>query len=217
MGFSTFEGSLSHMNKKFWLRIAALVIVVAALGFYRVSPNKSKEQDLIAELQQHQSPGSIRFFQVVSDSINFFSLGIPAVFLVLGLVKSKKLWVRQALIILLGIALGGLISATLKRTIKEPRPYEVDSRITQFSVGGSNSFPSGHTVEATAAAIGFSFILFRTPLSIVLSISWALLIMFSRIVLGVHNITDILAGIAIGCIGILTTNYLFEKRSLANP
>ena len=205
------------MSKKFWLQIAVLAIAVTALAFHRVSSQKIKEQDIIAELQMHQSPLSIRFFQVVSDSISFISLGIPALFLTLGLVKKRKVWVRQGLIILLGIALGGLISATLKRTIKEPRPYEVDARITQLSVGGSNSFPSGHTVEATAAAIGFSFILFRTPLSVILSITWAVLIMFSRIVLGVHNFTDILGGIAIGCMGILIVHQLYERRSLQNP
>lgn len=192
----------------------ALIGLVTVLAIYRVSSYKVKEQNIIAELQIHQTPGSIRFFQVVSNSISFFSLGIPAVFLVTGLLRRRKVWVRNALIILLSIALGGMISATIKRTIKEPRPYEVDSRITQWSVGGSNSFPSGHTVEATAAAIGFAMLLFRTPLSIVLAAAWALLIMFSRIVLGVHNFTDILGGIAIGYIGLLVINKLFEGKML---
>lgn len=206
------------MNKRFWIQLLLLIGIVTSLAIYRVSDHKVKEQNIIAELQIRQSSASIRFFQIVSDSISFFSLGIPAVFLVTGLIQKKKLWIRQALIILLGIALGGLISATIKRTIKEPRPYEVDARITQWSVGGSNSFPSGHTVEATAAAIGFSAILFRTPLSVVLSVVWALMIMFSRIVLGVHNFTDILGGIAIGCIGLLIINRLFEGRMLPeNP
>ena len=205
------------MNKNSWFRLVALVMVVIGLAFYRVSPNKVKEQNIIAEIQLHQSPGSIHFFQLVSDSISFFSLGIPAIFLVSGLIKKRKVWVRNALIILLGISLGGLISAVLKRTIREPRPYEVDARITQWSVGGSNSFPSGHTVEATAAAIGFSMILFRTPISIVLSVIWALTIMFSRIVLGVHNFTDILGGMAIGCIGLLIVHQVFEKFPLKSP
>ncbi len=206
------------MNKLFWLQLLLLVAITTALAVYRVSDHKIKEQNIIAELQLHQTPGSIRFFQVVSDSISFFSLGIPAVFLFSGIYRKRKVWIRQSLIILLSIALGGLISATIKRTIKEPRPYEVDGRITQWSVGGSNSFPSGHTVEATAAAIGFTTILFRTPLSAVLSVAWALLIMFSRIVLGVHNFTDILGGIAIGCIGLLVVSRLFEGRMLSdNP
>lgn len=202
------------MHKRFWIRLLALIGLVTVLAIYRVSSHKVKEQNIIAELQIHQTAGSIRFFQVVTDSISFFSLGIPAAFLVAGLIRRRKIWMKNALIILLGIALGGLLSATIKRTIKEPRPYEVDSRITQWSVGGSNSFPSGHTVEATAAAIGFSVLLFRTPVSIVLSAFWALLIMFSRIVLGVHNFTDILGGMAIGCIGILVIHKVFEGRML---
>lgn len=205
------------MNKRFWIRFFLLAGIVAALAIYRVSEHKIIEQEIITRLQRVQTPASVRFFQVVSDSISFFSLGIPALILVAGLIHKRKVWVRHALIILLGIALGGLMSATIKRTLKEPRPYEVDKRIAQLSVGGSNSFPSGHTVEATAAAVGFSAILFRTPVSIVLSILWALMIMLSRIVLGVHNFTDILAGAAIGCLGLLIIHHLFEKRPLPNP
>lgn len=205
------------MKKKFWFQFCLLTAIITCLGFYRVSSHKVKEQDIIASLQSHQSPASIRSFQIISDSINFFSLGIPALFLVAGLYQKKRIWVRNGLIVLLGIALGGLISATLKRTIKEPRPYEVDVRISQWSVGGSNSFPSGHTVEATAAAIGFSSLLFRTPLSVILSVIWALSIMYSRIVLGVHNFTDILAGMATGCIGLLIVYHLFERRPLREP
>lgn len=200
------------MKPRFWILLVFLSGVVAALAFHRVSESKVIEQDLIVELQIRQTPASVRFLQLVSDSINYFSLGIPAIALALGLTFKRKMWVRHALIIMLGIALGGLISATIKRTIREPRPYEVDNRIAQLSVGGSNSFPSGHTVEATAAAVGFSVLLFRTPLSVILSASWALLIMYSRIVLGVHNFTDILAGVTIGCIGLLVVYNLFKLR-----
>lgn len=200
------------MKSSFWLLLFILAALVTALGFYRVSENKATEQNLITELQVRQTPGSVRFLQLVSDSISYFSLGIPAMALGAGLVLRRKIWVRHALIILLGIALGGSVSAVIKRTIKEPRPYEVDKRIAQLSVGGSNSFPSGHTVEATAAAVGFTTLLFRTPISAVLSFAWAFMIMFSRIVLGVHNVTDILAGAAIGCMGLLIVYRLFELR-----
>lgn len=202
------------MKSSFWTVLFLLIAVVIALGFYRVSENKAKEQNIITELQVRQTPGSVHFLQVVSDSISYFSLGIPALALGAGLVLKRKIWVRHALIILLGIALGGTVSAVIKRTIKEPRPYEVDKRIAQLSVGGSNSFPSGHTVEATAAAVGFTTLLFRTPVSAVFSFAWAFLIMYSRIVLGVHNFTDILAGATIGCMGLLIVYRLFQLRPL---
>lgn len=199
------------MKKKFWLTFGVLVIVLIGLGFLRISSFKEKEQNVIAALQASQSPSSIRFFQVVSDSISFISLGIPAIFLITGLVKKNRDYAMKGLMILLSIALAGSICATIKRTVKEPRPYEVDSRITQWSVGGSNSFPSGHTAEVSAAALAFSFILFRTPVSIVLSLIWALLMMLSRIVLGVHNFTDILGGFIVGCLGLLITHTIFER------
>lgn len=205
------------MKKKSWLSIITLVVILTGLGILRTSSFKVKEQNIIASLQSQQAPVSVRFFQVVSDSISFISLGIPAFFLVAGVIRKNRDFTRKSLLILLSIALAGLISATLKRTIREPRPYEVDSRITQWSVGGSNSFPSGHTSEVTVAAIGFSSILFRTPVSIVLSVVWALLIMFSRIVLGVHNFTDIAAGIVVGCLGLLIMQEIFERFSPRNP
>ncbi len=205
------------MKKIFWALLFTLVVVLAGLGLLRNSSFKVTEQDVIAELQSKQTASSIRFFQVVSDSISFISLGIPAIFLLTGLIKKNKELRTKGLIILLGIALAGLISATIKRTFKEPRPYEVDSRITQWSVGGSNSFPSGHTAEVSAAALGFSFILFRTPSSIILSVIWALLMMLSRIVLGVHNFTDIAAGFVVGCMGLLIMQNIFERFGKSSP
>lgn len=205
------------MKKKFWIILFTLVIILIGLGLLRNSTFKVTEQDIIAGLQLRQTPSSIRFFQVVSDSISFISLGIPASFLLIGLIKKNKEFRTKGLIILLSIALAGLISATIKRTFKEPRPYEVDSRISQWSVGGSNSFPSGHTAEVSAAALGFSLVLFRTPLSAVLSIIWALTMMLSRIVLGVHNFTDIAAGFIVGCMGLLIIQNIFERLSRKNP
>lgn len=202
------------MKSRFWIILLLVVGLVTALGFYRVSANKVKEQNIIAALQVQQSASSVRFLQLVSDSINFFSLGIPAIALAAGFMMKRKVWVRHALIILLGIALGGLISATIKRTIREPRPYEVDPRIAQLSVGGSNSFPSGHTVEATAAAVGISLLLIRSSVFAVLSGIWVLLIMSSRIILGVHNFTDIAAGAVIGCLGLFIVYHLFSRRPL---
>ncbi|GEM_PF-990921 len=202
------------LSKRFWIQFVLLAAIVTALGFYRVSDNKVQEQNVIVELQLRLTQSSVRSLQFISDSINYISLGIPAIVLATGLILKRKLLIRNALIVLLGIALGGLISATIKRTLKEPRPYEVDKRIAQLSVGGSNSFPSGHTVEATAAVFGFTVLLYRTPLAVVLSVAWALSVMFSRVVLGVHNFTDILGGIAIGCIGFIVIRRLFEFRPI---
>jgi membrane-associated phospholipid phosphatase len=206
------------MSKRFWLTLAGMVFVLAMLGFLRVSSFKETEQGIIAQLQASQSPNSILFFQLVSDTISFVSLGIPALFVLAGWIRKNPPFIRKGVMIMLSIALAGTICATIKRTVREPRPYEVDARIKQWSVGGSNSFPSGHTAEVSAAALAFSFILFRTPTSIILSVVWALLMMLSRIVLGVHNFTDIMGGFVAGCIGLYVMNAIFtrfEKKKAA--
>jgi membrane-associated phospholipid phosphatase len=207
---SAFANLASLRAKFFWPLLAALIVALVALLFLRLSPVKLTEQNIIAQLQIWQTASSVVFFQVISDYGKYVNLGIPAAFLIIGLATKRKLFVKNALIILLAMALGGVIAQTIKRTVKEPRPYEVDTRITQWSVGGSNSFPSGHTAEVTVATLGFALILFKTPLSIVISIVWALVMMLSRIVLGVHNFTDIAGGIVTGCIGLLVMHRAFE-------
>jgi undecaprenyl-diphosphatase len=198
------------VKKSIW-PLLFLIFLLAALAWVRISPFKLIEQDIIARWQGIQSTDSIRFFQWISDTISFISLGIPAVFVAIGITRKRKEFVRNGLIILLSVGLGGTISAVIKRTIKEPRPYEVDSRIAQWSKGGSNSFPSGHTTEVSAAALGFSLILFRTPPAMLLSILWALLMMSSRIILGVHNFTDILGGFVTACIGLWIVQEGFRR------
>ena len=199
------------MRKRFWPLLVISLLLLAGLAWLRVSAVKMAEQDIIADLQIAQSPGSIKFFQTISDYGKFVNLGIPAIFLIAGLIMKKRDFATKGLVILLAMGLSGIISQTIKRTLKEPRPYEVDSRITQWSVGGSNSFPSGHTAEVTVATLGFALILFRTPLAVTLSVVWALLMMLSRIVLGVHNFTDIAGGIVVGCLGLLVMVKVFER------
>ena len=84
----------------------------------------------------------------------------------------------------------------LKNRIKRDRPCEQLSSIYQrISPSDQFSFPSGHTAAAfvMATLISYFFPLMALPL-----FSWALLVGFSRIYLGVHYPSDILAGIAIG-------------------
>ncbi|CAN5237073.1 hypothetical protein BH09BAC3_BH09BAC3_23870 [soil metagenome] len=199
------------MTKKFWPVLISLVVILAALCLLRVSSFKVTEQNVIALLQAQQSFASIKFFQIISDYGKYINIGVPAIVLLMGVVHKRKDFIQKGLIILLAMALSGIIAQSIKRTVKEPRPYEVDARITQYSVGGSNSFPSGHTAETVAATMGIALVLFRTPLSIVISMIWALLMMSSRIVLGVHNFTDIIGGFVTASIGLWIVYSLFEK------
>lgn len=190
-----------------------LVTVLFVLAWWRTSSHMDIEYQWIVDLQARLSPASISFFQGVTDYISFISLGIPALFLLTGLIKKKSELTRKGLLVLLCIGLSGLLSYAVKRTTHLPRPWEVDARIIKWSGGTNNSFPSGHTTEATTAALGFYLVLFRTRISLFLGGAWAMLIMFTRIALGVHSFSDILAGIIIGSLGFVLMQDIFQRFS----
>ena len=84
----------------------------------------------------------------------------------------------------------------LKHGIKRDRPCKVLSGVhPRISPSDLFSFPSGHTAAAflIATLIGHSFTVLLVPVFI-----WALLVGVSRIYLGVHYPSDIIAGLFIG-------------------
>ncbi|GAA0936689.1 hypothetical protein GCM10009559_29270 [Pseudonocardia zijingensis] len=90
------------------------------------------------------------------------------------------------------VAIAHGASIGVKRVVRRPRPQ--DPRV-QVHVGTPSrlSFPSAHATSTTAAAVLFGALL-RKPLAAALVPTMAL----SRMVLGVHYPTDVLAGSALG-------------------
>jgi undecaprenyl-diphosphatase len=90
----------------------------------------------------------------------------------------------------------------LKNRIKRDRPCEKLASIYQrISPSDRFSFPSGHTAAAfvVATLLGYFFPVIALPL-----FAWAFLVGFSRIYLGVHYPSDILAGIVIGMLSAIS-------------
>jgi len=91
---------------------------------------------------------------------------------------------------------GILLFQALKRTSRRQRPCEIQPHCWAAILPPDRySFPSGHTISAFA--ITFSVGLFYPDLQAPL-IALAVLIASSRIILGMHFLSDVLAGSAIG-------------------
>jgi membrane-associated phospholipid phosphatase len=116
----------------------------------------------------------------------------------------------------LAIALPGLFTNIVKRLIGRARPY-MDIRGNPFTyrpLGWDTayaSFPSGHatTVGAAAFAIGALW-----PRSRLVMWLYALLIMFSRVVVLAHHPSDVIAGALVGAFGAALLRRWFAARRL---
>jgi len=97
---------------------------------------------------------------------------------------------------LMAYALELTLYLLLKNTIKRPRPADSHPGANPLVVPSDKfSFPSGHTAAAFVMA---SLLDCFFPAVAVFAYSWAFLIGISRVLIGVHYPTDILAGIVLG-------------------
>lgn len=95
-------------------------------------------------------------------------------------------------------ALCTLLYRSMKRRVRRPRPFRDHVRvIARIRPLDEFSFPSGHTLHA----VNFSIIaIAHLPILIWLLLPFALLVGLSRVVLGVHYPSDVLAATAIGAV-----------------
>jgi len=133
----------------------------------------------------------------ITNSAGVIAFGVPIILLLIALKKKIAELRRDALMILISVALSSIIANILKYTIDLPRPYEIYPFILKLSSGGSPSFPSGHTADAFAFAVAAS-IVYPKWYIIIPGLIWACLVGYSRMSLGVHFPSDVLGGALIG-------------------
>jgi undecaprenyl-diphosphatase len=102
---------------------------------------------------------------------------------------------------------GILIFRALKKTSRRKRPCEIEPHCwASILPPDKYSFPSGHSI--TAFAVALSIGLFYPDLTPYL-LTVAFLIASSRIILGMHFLSDVIAGSAIGVVLGITAFHIF--------
>lgn len=154
------------------------------------------EQDhrLMRRVHRWQAPRWVRLLMVAAsragDGWLWYALGL----LIFFSGGPSRLPALAAAGLASGTGLG--IYAELKRVTGRKRPCVIEPHCwARLLPPDAYSFPSGHTIAAFA--IASSVCLFYPSLTLGL-ISCALLIAFSRIILGMHFLSDVLAGMLIG-------------------
>ena len=121
--------------------------------------------------------------------------------------KTRKVGIASALALAIGVLFTNI---ALKNIVARTRPYEVVEGLTLL-VGKAHdySFPSGHSCASFASA--FAIFKLAPKKYGIPAIVLASLIAFSRLYVGIHYPTDVIAGILIGIISALFSVYVLKK------
>ena len=156
---------------------------------------------------------SDRFFQFISNSDPWIVVGIPLTLGTAALIKKDDTLFRNACVALTTVAISSAITEALKYTINRNRPFITYPDITKKSSAIGPSFPSGHTSGAFALATSLS-LSYPKWYIIIPAYTWAGSVGFSRMDLGVHYPSDVLAGAIVGAGSAWLTWYVNKKLIL---
>jgi undecaprenyl-diphosphatase len=122
--------------------------------------------------------------------------------------RTRKAGLLALFAMLLGLLCNNYI---LKNLIARPRPWlTVTGLLPLMTPPDPNSFPSGHTCAAFAAAGIWWRTLPRRWMGVA-AIAAAALMGFSRVYVGLHYPTDVLAGMCVGLICACAVFFLYRK------
>ncbi len=169
------------------------------------------ETDLVHALNNSFAVKEQQALRVISDSAAIVAYGVSAVLLVAGLWLKLPQLRRMSMVILASTLGAALIVNVLKHTIDRERPFEMLHTVSKLDVGGGGSFPSGHTSDAFAAAMIISLLVRRWWVAAPLLI-WACTVGWTRMALGVHYPSDVLAGALVGISIASLMHWLFWVR-----
>jgi undecaprenyl-diphosphatase len=140
----------------------------------------------------HWAIAVARFFTWMGDAGRIVAAGL----LVLGVLASRRAW-QKMIWVTFTIAVGYTVSAMLKGYYERPRPAIVP-HLVEVS---STSFPSQHAFVSVVTALTFAVLLLETlrerrqkMAAVVVALAIAAMVGTSRVVLGVHYPSDVLAG-----------------------
>ncbi|MBT8400850.1 MAG: phosphatase PAP2 family protein [Rhodothermia bacterium] len=131
-------------------------------------------------------------------------IGVVPVAWVLAAIHRDRTDVRAALSIAMSEGAAGIASMGLKRLVRRPRPYTTVPAIVARSAPhrdgrarDPHSFPSGHAALSFSLATAVALESERWYVTVPVFM-WASAVSVSRVWLGVHYPTDVLAGAALG-------------------
>lgn len=159
--------------------------------------SQNADIDLLKEINLNRNKSLDPTFRFITNTATPVSIATPVIVFSVGLIKKDSTLKNKGIYLGETFLVAAFISTALKYSVNRDRPFVTYPFIEKATSGGSPSFPSGHTSAAFATATSLS-IAFPKWYVIAPSFLWAGAVGYSRMDLGVHYPSDVLAGAIVG-------------------
>jgi membrane-associated phospholipid phosphatase len=172
------------------------------------------------ELHEHATRPLTEFFEAVTTLGNGIVLaGVTAI---AAYLLARRRYYAEAVLMVLAYVGAEILSYSLKLAFRRDRPFFTDPLATVSTY----SFPSGHATVSVAVYGALCLVLLRLltgPARVVCLAATVLLVSligFSRLYLGVHFLSDVLAGFSVGlawlalCVVVLDLHHRRRSRRI---
>ena len=130
-------------------------------------------------------------------------------FILAFVMTCSKNWRSTGIAVIVAVAMAYIVTdLLLKPLVDRPRPFEVLDLTLVVDPPTTASFPSGHTASSLAAA---TCILLKDRRAGIAAVAFACLVGLSRIHLGVHWPTDVIAGAVVGILCAFAATYIVGR------
>jgi undecaprenyl-diphosphatase len=208
-----------------FLVVGVSVAVIGTLAFAKLGESVQKgatetlDVAMLEWMHQHHAP------LLTQAAIELTYLGTGTVVLMIVAVAALFLWHTQhkhsARLLLAAVAGNIILNGMLKLVFHRPRPQVFDWQTTVVS----SSFPSGHAMSATVCYGTVAYLVIRLQqhrwsriLTGTAAVLLILLICATRLYLGVHYPSDVIAGMLVGlawagfCMATLEASLVLARR-----
>jgi membrane-associated phospholipid phosphatase len=185
------------------LTLGVAVFLIAAVVFGNIAEDLVTKDRMVAMdlavsnwFYAHATPALTQFFLALSNLHG--TLGVLLFCLVFGAGLARRRAWDWLLLLLLSVPIGMVLNVLLKNIFQRARPTFDHPLITLVSY----SFPSGHTAAATLlySVLGAWLLTWvrggRRWLVVLAGVTMVALVALSRVYLGVHYLSDVVAAVA---------------------
>ena len=177
--------------------------------------------ELLRSINNSSSTDLKDYSKFMTNTATIFSISTPLVMGAVALMEKNDDLLKNAIYVGASLGVDAVLTYSLKYSVTRTRPYITYSglQVDPAFYETSPSFPSGHTSIAFATATSLS-LKYPKWYIIVPSYFWACSVGYSRLNLGVHYPSDVLAGAITGAgsayVTYLINNWYWKKNQNKN-